>query len=185
MQWLIDNLSKISWDGIKQGAKDLGNNIKNYADEKATQAGNWARDKWQRTKDFFSFSSGGYTGNGGKYAPAGIVHKGEYVMTKETTSRLGVPLLNALNYGKKAMLTAGVGMTVATAQPFVIDNRPPLNPSATHNPQSTSQPMQVTININATTGQSAVDIAREVEKALVRIEQQKQARVRSSLRDRD
>ena len=35
------------------------------------------------------FASGGYTGLGGKYTPAGIVHKGEYVITKEATSRLG------------------------------------------------------------------------------------------------
>ncbi|STY61517.1 Phage-related minor tail protein [Mannheimia haemolytica] len=34
------------------------------------------------------FATGGYTGNGGKYEPAGIVHKGEYVMTKEATARL-------------------------------------------------------------------------------------------------
>ncbi|THA42306.1 hypothetical protein E5429_09750, partial [Histophilus somni] len=86
-------------------------------------------------------------------------------MTKEATSRLGVPLLNALNYGKKAMLTAGMGLSVATAQPFVMDNRPPLSPT-THHLQETLQPMQVTINIHATAGQRAEEIAREVEKAL-------------------
>ncbi|WP_249961505.1 tape measure protein [Histophilus somni] len=128
--------------------------------------------------------SGGYAGNGGKYQPMGVFHGGEYIMTKEATSRLGVPLLNALNYGKKAMLTAGMGLSVATAQPFVMDNRPPLSPT-THHLQETPQPMQVTINIHATAGQRAEDIAREVEKALVKIEQQKQARMRSSLRDRD
>lgn len=36
------------------------------------------------------FSSGGYTGDGGKYDAAGVVHKGEFVMTKEATSRIGV-----------------------------------------------------------------------------------------------
>lgn len=30
-----------------------------------------------------SFAEGGYTGDGGKYQPAGIVHKGEYVVPKE------------------------------------------------------------------------------------------------------
>jgi hypothetical protein len=30
-----------------------------------------------------SFASGGYTGDGGKYEPAGIVHKGEYVIPRE------------------------------------------------------------------------------------------------------
>ena len=36
------------------------------------------------------FSDGGYTGDGGKYDAAGVVHKGEFVMTKEATSRIGV-----------------------------------------------------------------------------------------------
>tara|TARA_R100000654_G_scaffold16619_2_gene34888 strand:+ start:5822 stop:8266 length:2445 start_codon:yes stop_codon:yes gene_type:complete len=33
---------------------------------------------------------GAYTGDGGKYEPAGIVHKGEFVVDKETTQRLGL-----------------------------------------------------------------------------------------------
>lgn len=33
------------------------------------------------------FAGGGYTGDGGKYEPAGIVHKGEYVWDKETTAK--------------------------------------------------------------------------------------------------
>lgn len=37
-----------------------------------------------------SFAVGGYTGDGGKYDPAGIVHKGEFVIDKETTSKLGL-----------------------------------------------------------------------------------------------
>ncbi|MFZ7223984.1 phage tail tape measure protein [Avibacterium avium] len=128
--------------------------------------------------------SGGYAGNGGKYQPKGIFHGGEYIMTKEATSRLGVPLLNALNYGKNAMLAAGLGVSVATAQPIKVDNRPPLS-AKPHTTQAASQPMQVTININAQQGQSAVDIAKEVEKALRNLENQKQARARSALRDRD
>ncbi|MFZ7130576.1 phage tail tape measure protein [Avibacterium avium] len=128
--------------------------------------------------------SGGYAGNGGKYQPKGIFHGGEYIMTKEATSRLGVPLLNALNYGKNAMLAAGLGVSVASAQPIKVDNRPPLS-AKSQTSQMASQPMQVTININAQQGQSAVDIAKEVEKALRNLENQKQARARSTLRDRD
>ena len=37
-----------------------------------------------------SFAEGGYTGDGGKHQPAGVVHAGEFVMTKEATSRIGV-----------------------------------------------------------------------------------------------
>ncbi|MEJ1267167.1 hypothetical protein WDV93_05905 [Pantoea ananatis] len=36
------------------------------------------------------FDSGGFTGVGGKNDPAGVVHKGEFVFTKEATERLGV-----------------------------------------------------------------------------------------------
>lgn len=36
------------------------------------------------------FSSGGYTGDGGKYEPAGIVHRGEYVVNAKTTKDLGL-----------------------------------------------------------------------------------------------
>ena len=36
--------------------------------------------------DGYQFSSGGYTGPGGKYEPAGIVHKNEWVATSEQTN---------------------------------------------------------------------------------------------------
>jgi hypothetical protein len=43
-----------------------------------------------------SFDTGGYTGIGGKYEPAGIVHKGEYVFDQEAVKRIGVPNLERL-----------------------------------------------------------------------------------------
>ncbi|HDY8080521.1 TPA: phage tail tape measure protein [Vibrio vulnificus] len=39
--------------------------------------------------DSIGFSSGGYTGAGGKYEPAGIVHKGEVVWSQEDVARAG------------------------------------------------------------------------------------------------
>ncbi|MDH0740224.1 phage tail tape measure protein [Achromobacter spanius] len=42
-------------------------------------------------------SSGGYTGDGAKYEPAGIVHKGEYVLNAAATARIGVDKLDSLN----------------------------------------------------------------------------------------
>lgn len=45
------------------------------------------------------FASGGYTGDGGKYQPAGVVHRGEFVMTKEATKRIGVDNLYRLMRG--------------------------------------------------------------------------------------
>ncbi|MFW3689807.1 phage tail length tape measure family protein [Klebsiella pneumoniae] len=46
------------------------------------------------------FSSGGYTGPGGKYQPAGVVHKGEYIFDQASTNRIGVSNLEALRNGQ-------------------------------------------------------------------------------------
>lgn len=43
------------------------------------------------------WADGGYTGDGAKYQPAGIVHAGEYVVNAENTRRLGVSFLERLN----------------------------------------------------------------------------------------
>ncbi|HHC3212010.1 TPA: phage tail length tape measure family protein [Klebsiella pneumoniae] len=53
------------------------------------------------------FASGGYTGPGGKYQPAGIVHKGEYVFDQASTNRIGVSQLEALRNGKPLDVTLG------------------------------------------------------------------------------
>jgi tape measure domain-containing protein len=42
------------------------------------------------------FADGGYTGDGGKYEPAGIVHAGEFVFTKEQTRKAGIANLYAM-----------------------------------------------------------------------------------------
>lgn len=49
------------------------------------------------------WANGGYTGNGNPSEPAGIVHKGEYVLTAEQTRRLGVGNLNAGNIGSTSV----------------------------------------------------------------------------------
>ncbi|EHH5108129.1 phage tail tape measure protein, partial [Escherichia coli] len=62
----------------------------------------------------FHFATGGFTGTGGKYEPAGIVHCGEFVFTKEATSRIGVGNLYRLMRG---YATGGyVGGTGSPAQ---------------------------------------------------------------------
>lgn len=48
------------------------------------------------------FDGGGFTGEGGKYQPAGIVHRGEYVMDAETVRRAGGPgVFDAMRRGLK------------------------------------------------------------------------------------
>jgi hypothetical protein len=56
-----------------------------------------------------SFATGGYTGDGGKYSPAGIVHRGEYVIEKQDVQRIGVP-------GIEQMIDSG-GSRVSHASP--------------------------------------------------------------------
>jgi lambda family phage tail tape measure protein len=53
------------------------------------------------------FAAGGYTGPGGKYQPAGVVHKGEYIFDQASTNRIGVANLEALRNGQPLDATLG------------------------------------------------------------------------------
>ena len=178
IQWVIDHMPSLDKVATSIVSKEHAANIEKIANYSIDPAGEYTppppRPKW----------SGGYAGNGGKYEPKGVYHGGEYIMTKETTSRLGVPLLNALNYGKNALLATGLSMSVATAAPIQVDSRPPLvaHPAVA---QSVAQPMAVNITINAAPGQDERTIARMVAQEMQRIQNQQQARQRSSMRDRD
>jgi TP901 family phage tail tape measure protein len=48
------------------------------------------------TQSSGGFAAGGYTGDGGKYTPAGIVHKGEFVFPQEAVNRIGVGTLGSM-----------------------------------------------------------------------------------------
>jgi len=57
------------------------------------------------------FAEGGYTGPGGKYQPAGIVHRGEYVMPARTVQKLGVRTLDRLRgYAEGGLVTPSLPM---------------------------------------------------------------------------
>jgi len=53
------------------------------------------------------YSEGGYTGDGGKYQPAGVVHKGEYVVNAANTSKYR-PMLEMMNQGKMPILKPNI-----------------------------------------------------------------------------
>ena len=61
------------------------------------------------------FASGGFTGMGGKYDPAGIVHRGEYVMSAQAVQRLGVGNLDAMH--KSALRGYASGGPVGMSAP--------------------------------------------------------------------
>lgn len=48
---------------------------------------------------FLGFAGGGYTGDGDKHQPKGVVHGGEFVFTREATQRIGVPNLYSMMRG--------------------------------------------------------------------------------------
>lgn len=48
---------------------------------------------------YTGYDGGGFTGWGGKHEPAGVVHKGEFVFTKEATERIGVSNLYSMMKG--------------------------------------------------------------------------------------
>jgi tape measure domain-containing protein len=76
----------------------------------------------------FGFAGGGYTGAGGRNEPAGVVHRGEYVMPKSTVDRVGVGALAAIDRGTLPGYAKGglVGVApsgAADASPTVVVNQ--------------------------------------------------------------
>lgn len=69
------------------------------------------------------YATGGYTGPGGKYQPAGIVHRGEYVINAESTRRLGLGLLSRLNgYASGGLVGGGGVAAVGGGVQIVVNN---------------------------------------------------------------
>ena len=65
-----------------------------------------------------SFASGGYTGDGGKYEPAGIVHKGEVVFNQRDVEMMGGPnRVNAMRPTFKGYADGGI-VTAASTGPI-------------------------------------------------------------------
>lgn len=57
------------------------------------------------------FSQGGFTGYGALNEPAGIVHRGEFVMPAETVKRIGIGNLEMMRHGSEAFGGGGKGQT--------------------------------------------------------------------------
>lgn len=101
-------------------------------------------------KGIFGFAEGGYTGSGAKHEPAGIVHKGEYVLSKAAVSRLGVANLNRLHEGAlKGFADGGLVGAAPIAAPALpaagvgnVQNMNAVNQSVTVNVQGGSSGSQ-------------------------------------------
>ena len=101
------------------------------------------------------FANGGYTGRGGKFEPAGIVHKGEYVFPKEVVNKIGVAQLDRLNtamkcdYSSGGFLGNGGGSgTANSGAPSITINSP------------------VTVNATGGSPEASMDLARQVSREM-------------------
>lgn len=97
----------------------------------AAAAGSGTMTGFSETISRSGFSAGGYTGDGGKFEPKGVVHGGEYVVRKEIVSQPGMrdhlDRLNRKGYASGGYVEQSGGPTQAsTATPSVISGMPPI-----------------------------------------------------------
>lgn len=101
------------------------------------------------------FASGGYTGHGGKFEPAGVVHRGEFVMSKAATTRLGVGNLEALHQSALRGYADG-GLVGGKALPSVGGK------SGRTAPQIHIKGGDITVNASGGTPEQNGDLAKQV-----------------------
>lgn len=84
-----DGISR-AWDQLKAKVKEPISFVVRHVINPFLNGYNTINDAWSGTNidPIRGFSSGGYTGKGGKYEPAGVVHKGEYVLPQAVTEDL-------------------------------------------------------------------------------------------------
>lgn len=117
------------------------------------------------------FSEGGYTGDGGKYQPAGVVHKGEYVFDQAAVKAAGGPAaMEAMRRNLKGYANGGaVGVSV---------------PSVPSLRSMSAQSAGVVVNFKPVIdnrGASVEAVARQ-EKALAKMQGELQSRVEAAVR---
>ncbi len=112
--------------------------------------------------DVPGFARGGYTGHGGKYEPAGVVHRGEYVLNQTATRRIGVPALDAMNSGRVPGFADGGYVGDAPAIHRMQVPTPQNKPAV----QQISINAPVTVNGSAGTPEQNEDLALRTAKAM-------------------
>jgi hypothetical protein len=106
------------------------------------------------------FASGGYTGDGGKYEPAGVVHRGEYVFSKETVQRLGAGNLDRLHQSaRKGYADGGL---VGDAGKVAKATSARSGESGSVSAPSVTISAPITVNANGGTPEQNGDLARQM-----------------------
>ena len=141
------------------------------------------------------YADGGYTGAGGRLEPAGVVHRGEFVVQKRVVEQPGVrPMLEALNQGVAAQFANG-GYVVPALPPALPSlgigrgyadggyvnapgpaNLEQFNQTHNNSSQSVSLSVSVPVTVQAAPGmnqeqaqQQGQAIGKSVEGAVVRV----------------
>jgi len=109
----------------------------------------------------FGFADGGYTGDGGRDQPAGIVHRGEFVMSKRATQNIGIERLNALH--GSALRGFATGGYVGAA-PSIL--KPDFQPANQNVAQTISINAPITIEGSAGTPDQNDDLAKKMSRQL-------------------
>jgi phage-related minor tail protein len=110
---------------------------------------------------FLGFDRGGYTGDGGKHEPAGIVHKGEFVLSADATRRIGVRNLQALHEAARRGFSSG----------GYVGSRAPLEPLSAGRTESLRASRggitinaPVTVNASGGSPEQNADLAKQVSR---------------------
>lgn len=113
------------------------------------------------------FSSGGYTGSGAKYDPAGVVHKGEIVWSQDDIRRWGgVGVVENIRLSNPTRLTNGQSDLIASQREMNQYNA--INSNPTNGSATVLEPI---VNVYVMEGQTA-DVTRNDDGSLdVRIRQ--------------
>lgn len=117
------------------------------------------------------FASGGFTGQGGKYQPAGVVHKGEYVFDQAATNRIGVSNLEALRNGGSLDATLskpgfGTGAQNVNNNSNAMTLNAPINQN--FNIQQGVSPDQMNLSLAQTQKQATSDALDQVANQIVK-----------------
>lgn len=119
-----------------------------------------------------AYSSGGYTGRGGKYDPAGIVHKDEFVFNKEATNSIGKEnLYDLMNTGEMPNYQLSPDAYAMKYLHPASQTNNTTNNSSVNNATETNENSLSTITIHQTIEQT-ISVNGNGDKALIKALQQ-------------
>ncbi|MGV2130913.1 tape measure protein, partial [Agrobacterium vitis] len=140
-----------------------------FGGSSATSSGGWLTGFAKA----IGFADGGYTGAGGKYEPAGVVHKGEYVFDADAVRKAGGPVgLDAMRKRLKGYSSGGyVGPSA------------PRMPDLSRAAASKASSVQISINpVIDNRGASVEAVARQ-EQAMNKLQKTLPAQIITAVRD--